>query len=66
MWLGYLLVGMVIASGAAFVPLGVALDVANPMLKVSWRVIGLLPFLAIIGFAQAYQLRNQFDAKAAL
>ena len=50
LWIGYLLVGLVIASGSAFVPLGVALDVANPMLKVSWRVTGLLPFLSVIGF----------------
>lgn len=49
LWFGYLLVSLVIASGAAFVPLGVNLDVVNPMLKVSWRVTGLLPFLSFIG-----------------
>lgn len=54
LWLGYLFVGLVIASGAAFVPLGVALEVSNPMLKVTWRVYALLPFLAIIGLTQAY------------
>lgn len=64
-WFGYVLIGLVIASGAAFVPLGVSLDVANPMLKVSWRVTGLLPFLGILGFIQAYKTKmatqNDFD-----
>lgn len=49
-WIGYILVGLVIASGAAFVPLGVALDVSNPMLKVLWRVATMLPFLGVLGF----------------
>lgn len=57
--MGYVLVCMVIASGAAFVPLGVALDVANPMLKVSWRVSSLLPFLGVLGFAQAHRTKVQ-------
>ena len=43
-----------IASGASFVPFGVNLKVANPMLKVSWRVTNLIPFVAILGFVQAY------------
>lgn len=48
-YLGVLLIAMVILSGSAFVPLGVSLDVANPLLKVSWRISGLLPFLGILG-----------------
>lgn len=50
-WIGYVLVAMVIASGSAFVPLGVSLDVANPMLKVLWRVQTMIPFLAVLGVA---------------
>jgi hypothetical protein len=49
---------MVIASGAAFVPLGVSLDVANPMLKVLWRVSTMLPFLAVLGVAQAMRAQR--------
>jgi hypothetical protein len=48
--LGYLFVFLVIASGASFVPLGVSLAVDNPMMKVSWRVMNMLPFLGIVGF----------------
>ncbi len=54
LWIGYILLIIVIISGAAFVPLGVNLDLQNPMLKVSWRVTGMLPFLAVLGFYQAY------------
>ena len=50
LWIGYILLAIVIISGAAFVPLGVNLDLHNPMLKVSWRVTGMLPFLAVLGF----------------
>jgi hypothetical protein len=56
--LGFLLLGLVIASGAAFVPFGVALDVSNPMTKVSWRVTNMIPFLAIVGIWQAKQTRH--------
>ena len=56
-----MLVTIVILSGAAFVPLGVNLDLKNPMLKVSWRVTGMLPFIAILGFSQAYKYRRNFD-----
>jgi hypothetical protein len=52
--IGYLLLVLVIASGASFVPLGVSLAVDNPMMKVSWRVTNMLPFLFIVGFWQAY------------
>ena len=52
--LGYVFVFLVIASGASFVPFGVALDVTNPVLKVSWRVTNLIPFLAVLGVGQAY------------
>ncbi len=49
---------MVIASGASFVPMGVALDVSNPMMKVSWRVMNMVPFLAILGVIQAMKTRD--------
>ena len=49
LWIGYLLLATVIISGAAFVPLGVNLDLENPMLKVSWRVTGMLPFIGAMG-----------------
>lgn len=41
---------MVIASGSAFVPFGVNLKVENPLLKVSWRVTNMVPFLGALGF----------------
>jgi hypothetical protein len=46
---GILFLLIVIASGASFVPFGVNLKVTNPMLKVSWRVTNMVPFLAITG-----------------
>ena len=46
---------MVVASGASFVPFGVNLKVSNPMLKVSWRVTNMIPFLGVVGFIQAYK-----------
>ncbi|TNV80073.1 hypothetical protein FGO68_gene16966 [Halteria grandinella] len=64
-WFGYVLLAMVIASGAAFVPLGVSLDVSNPMLKVSWRVSTMLPFISLLGLWQAFSTPN-FDPKKAL
>ena len=60
-WIGYILVGIVIFSGAAFVPLGVALDVDDPLLKVSWRISSLLPFLSIFGVIQALNTKENFD-----
>lgn len=60
--LGYLLLLLVIASGAAFVPLGVNLHVVNPILKVSWRVTNLIPFLSAIGIGQAY-LEKEFQMR---
>jgi hypothetical protein len=53
-WVGYLLLGIVIASGSAFVPLGVSLEVSDPLLKVLWRVQTLLPFIAPLGLLQVY------------
>ena len=53
--MGYLFLILVIASGSAFVPLGVGLKVSNPMMKVSWRVNNMVPFLAIAGIYQAKQ-----------
>ena len=47
---GIALLAMVVMSGAAFVPFGVALNVSNPLMKVSWRVMNMIPFLAIAGF----------------
>jgi hypothetical protein len=61
LWIGYLLVAIVIVSGAAFVPLGVNLDLENPMLKVTWRVTGMLPFIGAMGIFQGYQKRFEFD-----
>jgi len=66
--IGYLFLIVVILSGASFVPLGVALDVSNPMMKVSWRVMNMIPFLGLVGILQAlkerdYKLRNIFNAE---
>jgi len=47
--IGYFMVILVILSGSAFVPLGVSLDVANPLMKVSWRVTNMIPFLGVVG-----------------
>ena len=66
LWIGYLLLSTVILSGAAFVPLGVNLDLQNPMLKVSWRVTGMLPFIAILGLLQAYKHRREFNMTACI
>ena len=52
--LGYVFLILVIASGASFVPFGVNLKVSNPMLKVSWRVTNLIPFVGLVGLGQAY------------
>ena len=47
--LGIAFLVMVLLSGSAFVPLGVALNVSNPMMKVSWRVTNMIPFLGVLG-----------------
>ncbi len=60
-WIGYILIVIVIISGSAFVPLGVALDVENPLLKVSWRISSLLPFLSVLGVIQALNTKENFD-----
>ena len=48
-FIGVIFLAIVIASGAAFVPLGVNLNINNPLLKVSWRVTNMVPFLALVG-----------------
>jgi len=65
---GYLFLCLVIASGASFVPLGVSLNVSNSMTKVSWRVVNMIPFLAIAGFFQArlapnFRMMQAFERK---
>lgn len=49
MVIGFIFLFVVIISGAAFVPLGVNLKIPNPLLKVSWRVMNMVPFLAMVG-----------------
>lgn len=55
--IGIILIVLVLLSGSAFVPLGVALDVSNPMMKVSWRVTNMIPFLGVLGIIQAAKSR---------
>lgn len=68
--IGYLFLLVVIISGASFVPLGVNLDVSNPLMKVSWRVMNMLPFLLVGGVLQAKRSRffkmNSFLEKETL